>query len=104
KLKKRYRFPSDTDSARILRRAGIRAVAIPTIANLDIQPRDHALVGPRVEIYCRGIELATFVFYHSRLSRGFLEPINFVAGYGIGVERLLSIFSSTDFLVVVPRY
>jgi len=103
-LKGRFYFPADAVSARALRRGGIAAEEIPTIANFDIAPFEGALVGPRVDIYCDGVEVATLVFNYFRIRRGALVPINFVGGYGIGVERLLSLLSSGDFVTVVPRY
>ncbi len=103
-LKKRVRFLPDAVSATALRRAGIPAGEIPTIANFDIAPFNGALVGPRVDVYCDGIELATLVFNYFRIREGALLPINFVGGYGVGIERLLSILSSGDFVAVVPRY
>ena len=71
---------------------------------MDIAPFEGALVGPRVDIYCEGVELATILFNCAKLRRGSLERINYVAGYGIGLERLLSVLSQGDFLSVVPRY
>jgi hypothetical protein len=104
KLNRRQKFPEDRVSAAALKRAGISATGIGTIANFDIAPFEGALVGPRVEVHHGKVELATAVFDYARVRRGRLDPINFVAGYGIGVERLFSVLGGSDFLNCVPRY
>lgn len=104
KLRHRQKFPADRVSAAALKRAGISATGIGTIANFDIAPFEGALVGPRVEVHHGRVELATAVFDYARMRHGRLEPINFVAGYGVGVERLLSVLGASDFLNSVPRY
>jgi hypothetical protein len=104
KLRSRHRFGRDKTSQKELRRAGIPAIGIASIANFDIGAFDSALVGPRVEIYFGATELATLVFYFAKLRRGLLEPIHFVGGYGVGLERLLAVLSAGDFLAAVPRY
>ena len=103
-LTKRRSFPRDDISAQTLRQFSIRATSVPTISHMAFGRFEGALVGPRVDIYCRGVELAAIVFNCFRFGRGILKPTNYVGGYTIGMERLLSALSHSDFLSAVPRY
>jgi hypothetical protein len=98
RLKRRYRVAADQVSKRSLQRAGIKTVDIAAIAGLFILPEEGSLVGPRVEVFADGLEFATIIFPCYRVQRGALVPINYVAAYGIGLERLLAAWA------VLPSY
>ncbi len=103
-LKKRHRFPADEVSRDFLKQRGVRSLAVPSIASFFIQPTDGSLVGPRLEVFYDGVELATIMFNCFRLRRGQLDPIHPIGAYGLGIERLVSIIRGKDFLRVIPRY
>jgi hypothetical protein len=103
-LKRRYRLAADQVSRRVLRAAGIEAVDIAAIAGLFILPEEGSLVGPRVEVFVDDLEFATIVFPCYRVRQGALVPINYLAAYGVGLERLLAVTTGRDFLHCVPRY
>ena len=102
-LRRAYRFPSDHISRECLRGHGI-VIPVKSIANLDISPVEGALVGPRLEVAYRGIEVATVVFNCFKIHKKILVPINYVAGYAIGMERLVAALQDKHFLTSIPRY
>ena len=104
RLTRRYRLAADQVSRRFLRQQGIKTVEIATIASLFILPEEGSLVGPRVEVFFDDLEFATIIFPCFRMHHGALVPINSLAAYGIGLERVLAITSGQDFLHCVPRY
>jgi hypothetical protein len=103
-LRRRYRFPEDRVSSTFLRRRNIKTVVVPTIASLFIQPMEGSLVGPRLEVFHDDLEFATIMFDCFRIRRGALERINYVAAYGVGLERVLAVITGADFLHCIPRY
>ena len=106
-LKRSYRLPEDDVSARVLRQHEIKATPVATVVNLrilQIAPGSRSLVGMAVEFHLDDIEVATGFFGCYRVKNGLLQAVNYVAGYGIGIERLTSALAGKDFLEVVPRY
>ncbi len=103
-LAKRTAWPADEISKNFLQERGVRSVAVPSIASVFIRPVEGSLVGPRLEVFFDGVELATIMFNCWRLERGELRPIHYVGAYGLGLERLLAIRRGGDFLHAIPRY
>lgn len=61
---------------------------VKSLANIDINPVEGSLVGPRVEVAVRDFEIATIVFDYYKIEQGRLIPIDYLGGYAIGMERL----------------
>jgi len=99
----KYDFPPDRISKTFLSRCGIRSVPAPSIANLHVG-REGGLAGPRVEVVCDGLEIGNVLFGCLRLRRGSLQPVNYVATYAVGLERLLSIINRGDLLTSIERH
>ena len=74
------------------------------MANLDMDARDGALVGPRLEVAHKGIEIGTIVFDCFKIENCKLKPINYVAGYAIGIERLAISLGKGSLIDDIPRY
>jgi hypothetical protein len=104
RLRRTYRFPPDDVSGRFLRRERIKRVEIAAIAGLFMLRDEGSLVGPRVEVFFDDLEFATIIFPCFRVHRGALVPINYLAAYGLGIERLMAVTNGRDFLQCVPRY
>jgi len=98
-----YDFPTDRISKTFLNHRGIRSVPVPSIANLHVG-REGGLAGPRVEVVCDGLEIGNVLFGCLRLRKGKLQPVNYVAMYAVGLERLLSIINRGDLLTSVERH
>ena len=104
-LIRKYTFPEDKTAQKILDKFGVRCYPVSSLANVDIHPVEGSLVGSRIEIAYRGIEIATIVFDFFKIKEGKLIPINYVGGYAIGIERLISALNERkDFLSSVPKY
>lgn len=104
-LQKQYTFPKDATSQNVLKEHKLTTFGVSSLTNMDIHPVEGALVGPRVEIAANGIEVATMVFDCFRLEDGKLVPINYVAGYAIGIERLETVLAGKTRLIdIVQRY
>lgn len=104
-LQRQYQFPQDKISKNILTENKITSYPVKSIANLDIHPLEGSLVGPRLEVAYQGIELATIVFDCFKIQNGKLMPINYVAGYALGIERLYLIINHKhDLISALPRY
>lgn len=104
RLRQSLRLPADRASLDTLRHHGVRAVPVPAIGSLFIQPTEISLLGPRLEFFCDDLEFATIVFANSRIRRGTLEPCHYSGAYAVGMERMLSVLTQRDFLHAVPRY
>lgn len=102
-LKRRYEFPADKISQNLLR-DNVGLIPVKSLANLDISPVEGALVGPRLEVAYRGVEIGTIVFDCFKIEKGILAPINYVAGYAIGIERLVAALRDKSFLTSISRY
>jgi hypothetical protein len=102
-LKRKYDFPADDVSKNLLKDK-VRLIPVKSLANLDISPVEGALVGPRLEVAYRGVEIGTIVFNCFKIERGNLTPINYVAGYAIGIERLVAALQDKNFLTSISRY
>lgn len=102
-LRKKYEFPPDLISKKILGDK-VELFPVKTIANIDINAGDGSLVGPRLEVAYKGIEIGTIVFDCFKVKQGCLFPINYVAGYAIGIERLTAATKKQDLIEAVPRY
>lgn len=102
-LKRKYDFPAD-DISKSLLKDKVRLIPVKSLANLDISPVEGSLVGPRLEVAYRGIEIGTIVFNCFKIERGNLIPINYVAGYAIGIERLVAALQEKNFLTSISRY
>ena len=98
-----YDFPPDRISKTFLNHRGIRSVPVPSIANLHVG-REGGLAGPRVEVVCDGLEIGTVLFGCLRLRKRKLQPVNYVAMYAVGLERLLSIINRGDLLTSIERH
>lgn len=104
-LKRRYTFPEDKNSSNILAEFGVKCYPISSLINIDIHPIEGSLVGSRIEIAYKGIEIGTIVFDFFKIKEGKLIPINYTGGYAIGIERLLSALNENKhFLCSVPKY
>ncbi len=104
-LRKKYDFPKDTTSKRALEEYAITCYPVNSLANIDIHPFEEALVGTRVEVAYRGIEIGTIVFDCFKIKNGRLVPINYVGGYAIGIERLvLALSNEISLQKIVPAY
>lgn len=104
-LRRKYDFPADTNSKRTLEEYAITCYPVRSIANIDIHPIEGALVGPRVEIAYKDIEVGTIVFDCFKINNGRLVPINYVGGYAIGIERLiLALSDETSLQKVITTY
>ena len=104
RLKTEQKLPPDHVSRDCLQRLGVKCVGVPSIASVFVRPCADSLVGPRLEVFCDGVELATIMFLCFRIRRGELVPINYVGVYGIGVERLVAVLCGKDLLHAIPRY
>jgi hypothetical protein len=102
-LKRKYHFPTDNVSKKFLQ-GKAALVPIHSLANVDVNPVEGALVGPRLEVAYRGIEIGTIVFDCFKIANGRLVPINYVAGYAIGIERLTAVLETGNLLTSIPRY
>lgn len=102
-LKRKYDFPADSISRNFLE-SRIKLFPVQSLANVDIHPIEGALVGPRLEVAYKGLEIGTIVFDCYKVQGGNLVPINYVVGYAIGLERLISAMDSKDFLKDIERY
>lgn len=102
-LKRKYDFPVDEISKDFLKDK-VRLIPVKSLANVDINPVEGAFVGPRLEIAHRGIEIGTIVFDCFKIESGVLVPINYVAGYALGIERLIASLCDKYFLTSIPRY
>lgn len=102
-LKRKYDFPAD-DISRNLLKDKVRLISVKSLANLDISPVEGALVGPRLEVAYRGVEIGTIAFNCFKIEDGTLAPINYIAGYAIGIERLAVALQDKNFLTSIPRY
>ncbi len=104
-LEKKYTFPEDKESKKILEQNLIKTYPVQSIQNIDIHPVEGALVGSRVEIAYNGIEIATIVFDCFKIHNKKLVPINYVGGYAMGIERLaLAISNKKDLMEVNPKH
>jgi len=104
-LKAKYTFSEDKTVRKILEGYVIKCYPIPSLANIDIHPSEGSLVGSRIEIAHKGIEIATIVFDFFKLQKGKLIPINYVGGYALGIERFISALNENkNFLSSVPKY
>ena len=102
-LKRKYNFPADEISKDFLKDK-VSLIPVKSLANVDINPVEGALVGPRLEIAYRGIEIGTIVFDCFKIENDALVPINYVAGYALGIERLVASLSDKHFLTSIHRY
>lgn len=102
-LKRKYEFPADAVSKNFLN-GKVALFPVNSLANVDINPIEGALVGPRLEVAYKGVEIGTIVFDCFRVKDGKLAPINYVAGYAIGIERLAASLSDKSFLTSIHRY
>jgi|GEM_PF-3278452 len=102
-LKREYDFPTDDISKSFLTNK-VRLVPVKSLANIDINPAEGALVGPRLEIAYRDIEIGTIVFNCFKIENGVLVPINYVAGYALGIERLVVALGDKHFFTSISRY
>jgi len=102
-LKRKHKFPPDLISKNVLKDK-VKLFAVKSIANIDINATEGSLVGPRLEIAYNGIEIATIVFDCFKIEQSTLRPINYVAGYAIGLERLIASIDSQGFLESIDRY
>lgn len=98
-LKRKYIFPLDKLSEMLLIEKGIKSFPVKSLANIDINPIDGALVGPRIEIFYKGIEIATIVFDCFRIEKNVLVPMNYVGGYAIGIERIFALLNNKQSLL-----
>lgn len=102
-LKRKYEFPTDAISKKLLNEK-IKLFPVKSLANVDINPVEGALVGPRLEIAYRGIEIGTLVFNCFKIEQGNLVPINYVTGYAIGIERLAISLQDRTLIGSISRY
>lgn len=102
-LKRKYNFPVDEISKNLLENK-VKLTPVKSLANLDINSVEGALVGYRLEVAYRGVEIGTIVFNCFRIEKNILAPINYVAGYAIGIERLIIALLDKNFLTSVTRY
>jgi len=102
-LKRKYNFPTDEISKSFLANK-VRLIPVKSLENVDINPVKGAFVGPRLEIAYQGIEIGTVVFNCFKIGNGVLVPINYVAGYALGVERLVAALGDKHFFTSIPRY
>jgi hypothetical protein len=103
-LKNKYRFPEDRASRQFLRQRAIRCVGTPALANIAIADREGTLAGLTLEVFCDDVEIGTILFHFFKMRNGILRPINYLAAYGVGLERLLSVIHGAGFLQSVRRY
>ncbi len=104
-LKRKHNFPADTVSKKALEEYGITCYPVKSLANIDIHPIERSLVGPRVEVAYRGIEIGTIVFDCFKIDNGKLVPINYIGGYAIGMGRLMLVLSNEFSLQrIIPIY
>ena len=96
-LKRRYKFPSDSFSKNFLK-GKVKLFPLKSIMNLDINPIEGSLVGPRMEVAYNGMEIATIVFNCFKVKNGVLVPVNYIGGYAIGIERLASSLKGSGFV------
>jgi hypothetical protein len=88
-LSRSYRLSTDTGGFRAMaEHIGERMFPVRSVVNIDINPVEGALVGPRIEVAVRGFEIATVVFDYFKIMNGKLMPIEYLGGYAIGMERL----------------
>ncbi len=74
-----------------------RLTPVHSIENIDINSVTGSLVGPRMEVSYGNFEIATVVFdYYEVTEEGKLNPINYLGGYAIGIERLLAAKTGGD--------
>jgi len=104
-LGKTHMFPADTFSVTLLEKHKIKNYSVHSLTNLDIHPWEGALVGPRIEVAYNGVEIATLVFDCFSIQEGKLNPINYVGGYAIGIERLATVVGGGEKMYnVIPRW
>lgn len=102
-LKRKYDFPTDEVSRDFLKDK-VRLIPVKSLANIDITPVEGSLVGFRLEVAYRGVEIGTVVFDCFKIESGTLAPINYVAGYAVGIERLIASLCDKHFLTSIPRF
>lgn len=104
-LQRQYVFPQDTVTKSFFENQQAKVYLVKSLANIDIRPTESALVGPRAEIALGGIEIATIVFDCFQVRGQKLMPINYVAGYAIGMERLVAALNKkANLLLAIERY
>jgi hypothetical protein len=102
-LKRKYAFPADAISRDILKNK-VKLFSIKSITNIDINAEEGSLVGPRLEVAYKGIEIATIVFDCFKIEHNRLKSINYVSGYALGIERLAAAINGQNLIEVTPRY
>ncbi len=102
-LKRKHKFPTDKVSKKLLSKK-TQLFPVKSISNIDISPTEGALVGPRLEVAYRGVEIGTIVFNCFKIKDGNLVPINYVGGYAIGIERLAISLADKNLITSIPRY
>jgi hypothetical protein len=102
-LVKKYSFPTDINSKKLLTKIGIKHYIVNSIKNIDISPIEGALVGPRIEIAFKGIEIATIIFDCFKIKNRKLVPINYVGGYALGIERLEALLKGKNSIIEVSN-
>jgi hypothetical protein len=103
-LKNKYSFPEDRLSKKILQRHKIRCVGVPSLSNIAIAYREGTAVGLRLEVFSEDVEIGTILFHCFKICRGIFRPINYLAMYALGLERVVSVINRADFLHSVGRY
>jgi hypothetical protein len=103
-LKKKYRFPEDRVSRKFLRQRGIRCVGVPALDSIAMNGPEGTPVGVGLEVFCDDVEIGTILFHCFKIRNGILQPINYLAIYGVGLERLASVINGGNFLESVERY
>lgn len=103
-LDKVYEFKEDAISKKFFTSNNIETFPVHSLANIDIHPINDALVGVRNEVAYKGVEIATIVFDFFKIKNTHLEPINYIGGYAIGVERLYALINNSTISKAIPRY
>jgi hypothetical protein len=103
-LKDKHSFPQDRVSRQFLRQRKIKCVGVPSLANVAITESECYPVGQRLEVFSGDVEIGTILFACFKMRKGILQPMNYVACYAVGLERLVSVINRGDFLHSVQRY
>jgi hypothetical protein len=103
-VKEERRIPGDHITRDFLRRRKVKAIPSTSLMNLDLAAMEGALVGPRVELFFEGLELGVIHFDYFKLRKGRLQPINYLAAYALGIERVIALSNRSDFLQSIRRY
>ena len=103
-LKNKYSFPEDRVSRQFLRQYKIRCVAVPALASVAMADKEGTVAGLCLEVFSDNVEIGTILFHCFKIRKGILRPINYMAGYGVGLERLVSVINQGDFLHSIRRY